>query len=84
MSNNGFDYDGGTSFLSVGMKPLSCEYQRLGLALALVKYAVSSLKDDQFYYIDRYGKKDEFNDKFGAVLIQIKTRGIKEKHLNDW
>lgn len=84
LSNNGFDYDGGTSFLSVGMKPLSCEYQRLGLALALVKYAVSSLKDDQFYYIDRYGKKDEFNDKFGAVLIQIKTRGIKEKHLNDW
>lgn len=83
LSNNGFDYDGGTSFLSVGMKPLSCEYQRLGLALALVKCDIS-LKADQFYYIDRYGKKDEFSDKFGAVLIEIKTKGIKEKHLNDW
>ncbi len=58
LSNKGFDYDGGTSFLSIGMKPLSCEYQRLGLALALANFGVESLKVNQFYYIERYGKKD--------------------------
>ncbi len=84
LSNNGFDYEGGVGLASVGMKPLSCEAQRLGLALAVAKCGAACLPGDRFYYIDRYGKKDEFSEKTGAVLIQIKNKETKDNRLKDW
>lgn len=57
LSNKGFvdcDYGWrGCSLSSVGMKDLSSEVQRLGLAMALANYGSSSLNNTEFYYIMR-------------------------------
>lgn len=78
LTNYGFtDYDHGFQFERIKMKPLTHDYQRLGLALALTEYGLFHLAEDEMYFI---------TDKPEAETTHISKAKIKQalSSLRNW
>lgn len=83
LSNTGLaDNEGrGYRLQYVNMKPLSYEYQRLGLTIAIAEYGATFLKQDELYFIDRY--IDHSESAQNKITI-TKMKCYSKKELKDW
>lgn len=76
VTNTSFsDGEGGAPFKGMGMKPLSNEAQRLGLALAIADNRSALIPDSAFYFLER---SDD------CILIHMSSRRSQKSNLKDW